>query len=178
MYRDFCRREGVPSDIIYETTFCREFNFGFHAQQEKTQAGVEQQVQRYARVEEQLQGSCKEGRRGYAPACFDLPQVRANSVIARVGCFLLDMPQKLIIEQTIPALLSMTRKIGFHNASSTVTMNIADLQLVAFLPQSTLDALLYFQTITLPRSNIGDVWAGSSGWLVLHLGWVGAAERE
>ena len=68
------------------------------------------------------------------------------------------MPQKLIIEQTIPALLSMmTRKIGFHNASSTDTMNIADLQLVAFLPQSTLDALLYFQTITLPRSNIGDV---------------------
>ena len=51
----------------------------------------------------------------------------------------------------------MTRKIGFHNASSTDTMNIADLQLVAFLPQSTLDALLYFQTITLPRSNIGDV---------------------
>ena len=35
-------------------------------------------------------------------------------------------------------------------------MNIADLQLMAFLPPSTLDALLYFQTITLPRSNIGD----------------------
>ena len=35
-------------------------------------------------------------------------------------------------------------------------MSIADLQLMAFLPPSTLDALLYFQTITLPRSNIGD----------------------
>ena len=36
------------------------------------------------------------------------------------------------------------------------TMNIAALQLMSFLPPSTLDALLYFQTITLPRSNIGD----------------------
>ena len=35
-------------------------------------------------------------------------------------------------------------------------MNIADLQIKAFLSQSTLDALLYFQTITLPRSNIGE----------------------
>ena len=100
MYRDFCRREGegVASKYIYETTFCREFNFGFHepakdlcnicalfhAKQEKTQAEVEQQdahVTRYKNVRD-LKNNCKaaaqEGRRGYAAACFDLQQVRAN----------------------------------------------------------------------------------------------------
>ena len=72
MYRDFCRREGegVASKYIYETTFSREFNFGFHepakdlcnicalfhAKQEKTQAEVEQHKDKDVR---DLKNNCK-----------------------------------------------------------------------------------------------------------------------
>ena len=98
----------MASKYIYETTFSREFNFGFHepakdlcnicalfhAKQEKTQAEVEQHKDKDVR---DLKNNCKaaaqEGRRGYAAACFDLQQVRANIVIAIVGSFLFDMPQ-------------------------------------------------------------------------------------
>ena len=95
----------MASDYIYETNFRIQFNSlqfripratGEDSSRGGTRTGTKAggQVQSYVRVEEQLQGS-KEGGRGNAPACFDLPQVRANFVIARVGCLLLDMPQNL-----------------------------------------------------------------------------------
>ena len=126
MYRYICRREGesVASKYNYETTFCREFNFGFHklakdlprqAGEDSSRGGAARRPRDRCKDVRELKNNCKAaaqvGRRGYAAASLDLQQVRANFVIARVGSFL----SKMLTEQTILALICMTRKIGFRS---------------------------------------------------------------
>ena len=89
------RPPSAESSISDSTSWRRTF----HAEQEKTEAEVEQQdahVTWYKDVRE-LKNNCKAaaqvGRRGYAAASLDLQQVRANFVIARVGSFHFDMLQ-------------------------------------------------------------------------------------
>ena len=107
------RPPSAESSISDSTSWRRTF----HAKQEKTQAEVEQQDAHVTGCKDvrELKNNCKAaaqvGRRGYAAASLDLQQVRANFVIARVGSFL----SKMLTEQTILALICMTRKIGFRS---------------------------------------------------------------